>query len=144
MKKQTIILWGSVSFVLVLSAGYWTIIRFFFNGDYEKSGQFGDTFGALNALFTGLAFVVVLATLIQQSRQIEETKRDVEDERRLRLKLDLFERRFRVYQATVDFIRNVMDLSSDNIGQEQMVHFEAARSKAFFLFAGDTQPSQSP
>ena len=93
---------------------------------------------ALNTLFTGLAFVVILATLIQQSRQIEETKRDVEDDRRLRLMLDLYERRFRVYQATVDFIRNVMALKADNLSQEQMVDFEAARSEAFFLFAGDT------
>jgi len=134
-KKHITIL--CVSVVLVLWAAYWPITRFFFNGDFGKSGQFGDTFGALNALFTGLAFVVVLATLFQQSRQLEENKQDVKDDRRLRLKLDLYERRFRVYQATVDFIRNVLDLSSDNISQEQMVSFETARNEASFLFAED-------
>ena len=79
----------------------------------------------------------MLVTLVQQSYQIEETKRDVEDGRRLRVMLDLFERRFRVYQATIDFIGNVMDLSHDNISQEEIVHFDVARNEASFLFAGD-------
>lgn len=75
---------------------------------------------------------MVLATLIQQSQQIEETKRDVEDERRFRLKLNLYEKRFLVYQATVAFISNVIfDLSSDSINQEQMARFDTAATKLF-------------
>ncbi len=41
--------------------------------------------------------------------------------------------------ANIDFIGNVIgNLSSDGTSQEQMVLFDAARSEAFFLFAGDT------
>ncbi len=77
----------SVAWVCTLILTVWTlylvVVGCVFQWDWGKSGQFGDTFGALNTLFTGLAFVVVLATLIQQSRQITETKRDVEEERLL-------------------------------------------------------------
>lgn len=48
----------------------------------DKRGQFGDTFGALNTLFTGWAFVAVLATLFHQSRQIDEARQDIEDQRK--------------------------------------------------------------
>jgi len=137
MKKNSIIKWCLL--VFIVWAAYWIVVRCSFNGDIGKSGQFGDTFGALNTLFTGLAFVVVLATLIQQSQQIQETKRDAEDDRRLRLMLNLYDKRFRVYQATIAFISNItFDLSSDGIGQEEMARFDTARDEAFFLFAGET------
>jgi hypothetical protein len=45
--------------------------------------QFGETFGALNTLFTGWAFIVVLATLILQAKQIKETQRNLEEEHQL-------------------------------------------------------------
>jgi len=49
---------------------YLPVVGHHFDWQWDKSGQFGDSFGALNTLFTGCAFVVVLATLIQQSAQI--------------------------------------------------------------------------
>ena len=69
--------------VLIVWVLFLLVVPYLFQWDWDKSGRFGDTFGALNALFTGLAFVVLLATLIQQSRKIDETKRDVEGERQL-------------------------------------------------------------
>ena len=69
--------------VLIVWVLYLLVVPYLFQWDWDESGRFGDTFGALNALFTGLAFVVLLATLIQQSRKIDETKRDVEGERQL-------------------------------------------------------------
>jgi uncharacterized protein YlxW (UPF0749 family) len=68
---------------LILWTLYLFVVGFFFKRDWLASGQFGDTFGALNTLFTGWAFVVVLATLILQSRQIAETKHDLQEERQL-------------------------------------------------------------
>src|SRR5437899_1755976 len=94
--------------VLFLWIAYWAISRYVFEGDLAKSGQFGDTFGAINALFTGWAFVVVLATLIQQSHQIEQIKRDSQEGREFRLRLDLYERRFRIFRVVSDFIGSVM------------------------------------
>lgn len=42
----------------------------------EVFGQWGDAFGALNALFSALAFVAVLYTLHQQQKQIDEAATD--------------------------------------------------------------------
>ncbi|WP_378947702.1 putative phage abortive infection protein [Mesorhizobium sp. ANAO-SY3R2] len=44
--------------------------------DPEVAGQWGDTFGALNALMSTLAFAAVFFTLRLQQRQIDEAQRD--------------------------------------------------------------------
>lgn len=44
--------------------------------DAETVGQWGDTFGALNALMSTLAFCAVFYTIRLQQRQIDETQRD--------------------------------------------------------------------
>ncbi|MGA2868940.1 MAG: hypothetical protein ABSF34_07255 [Verrucomicrobiota bacterium] len=54
-----------------------------------------------------------------------------------KLQLDRYEKRFRIYNATTDFISAVAWNVSGNIGQEQVVKFDIARSEAYFLFAGD-------
>lgn len=41
-----------------------------------EAGQFGDKFGALNTLFTGLALVGLVATLVHQHQQVEGLKSD--------------------------------------------------------------------
>jgi len=61
--------------VLLLYAGYlggllyktWPISSY----SMDKAGVFGDSFGALNALFSGLAFAAVLLTLFFQQKQIQ-------------------------------------------------------------------------
>jgi hypothetical protein len=138
MKKCNVLAFCLAVFVVWFA--YWIIIMTgVFKGDFQRSGQFGDSFGGLNTLFTGLAFVVVLATLFQQGHQIEETKRDIDDGRRFRLKLDLFDRRYRVYEATVNFVGTVIgDLKTEGIDQNTMTRFDSARSEAYFLFAEET------
>jgi len=42
----------------------------------ERRGQFGDMFGSINALFSGLALAGVVCALLVQSREIREQKRD--------------------------------------------------------------------
>ena len=56
--------------------------------DWQTRGQFGDTFGALNTLFTGWAFVGVLFTLFQQSREIEEGREKIEEQRAIQKKTE--------------------------------------------------------
>ena len=48
----------------------WALSFFlFFIGNWEKRGQFGDMFGAVNALFSGLAFAGLIITLILQRNE---------------------------------------------------------------------------
>lgn len=139
MKKFNLLIFCLLVLVVVAWLAYGKImVTGVFNGDFQKSGQFGDTFGALNTLFTGLAFVVILATLIQQFHQLKQTKQDIEDDRRWRWKLDFFARRYCVYEAAVEFIGTVIgDLSTEGISQDTITRFDSARSQAYFLFAGE-------
>jgi len=133
MKTKTLLLLGLA--IVLVWLGYWIGMGLYFRWEWGKSGTLGDTFGALNTLFTGLALAGVVATLIQQSDQTRQTKQELEEERKFRLRLDLFGRRFGVYVAVREFIG---DVSFGNIGQQQFVRLDVAREEAFFLFAGDS------
>ena len=74
--------------VLVVWGIYLAAVHCGVGFDWASSGQFGDTFGGLNALFTGWAFVVVVATLFQQSRQIEEARSDIKEQRLIQEKTE--------------------------------------------------------
>jgi hypothetical protein len=79
-------------FLLVLSvvaalwwAGWWLIDnRVDFGKDVEDinaaRGQFGDKFGAINALFAGFAFAGIIFTILLQSRELKQTKAMLEDQ----------------------------------------------------------------
>jgi len=60
-------------FVACIWLAYWDwIIRCIFEKDsWATRGQFGDMFGALNALFSGLAFAGIIYTIRQQSEDLE-------------------------------------------------------------------------
>lgn len=45
-----------------------------------REGVFGDSFGTINALFSGLAFSGVLITLLFQRRDLSETRRQINDQ----------------------------------------------------------------
>lgn len=62
------------------AAVYWTWNEWFYfkeEIDYDKAGQIGDKFGALNTLFTGLAFVGLLATFIHERQKVAEADDDL-------------------------------------------------------------------
>lgn len=45
----------------------------------EKIGQFGDSFGILNALFSGIAFAAIVIALLLQHADLKATLREVHD-----------------------------------------------------------------
>lgn len=49
------------------------IVNYFFS-DWTKSGTFGDTFGALNALFSGLALAGVIVTILIQRTELKNQR----------------------------------------------------------------------
>jgi hypothetical protein len=57
-------LWGGTIWIMLCAFSNW-----------QDRGQSGDMFGAVNALFTGLAFAGVIVTLHMQMRQLEEMRR---------------------------------------------------------------------
>jgi len=59
-----------VLIVFLIWSGSYLYIRSLHN-DLSESGQVGDTFGAVNALFSGLAFAGVVYTLLIQQREVK-------------------------------------------------------------------------
>ncbi|MCD4759065.1 MAG: putative phage abortive infection protein [Arcobacteraceae bacterium] len=43
----------------------------------EKAGQFGDSFGVLNSLFSGLAFIALVITIYLQQQDMRDSKKEV-------------------------------------------------------------------
>ena len=53
-----------------------------------------------------------------------------------KVRFDLYEKRFRIYEAVLAFISEVV---ADSVGQNQVIAFDVARNEAFFLFAADRE-----
>jgi len=59
-----------VGVVLVLWASAPLLVAHLYNAMHER-GQFGDLFGSINSLFSGLAFAGLFYTIYLQSRQLQ-------------------------------------------------------------------------
>ena len=70
MKKEKIIsLKKLMLFIILLWIVSTLIVKMFF-GDWSKSGSFGDTFGAINSLFSGLALAGIIYTIYLQKTEL--------------------------------------------------------------------------
>ena len=47
----------------------------------EKAGQIGDSAGLLNSLFSGLAFLGVIVTIILQSKELKQTTTELKNQK---------------------------------------------------------------
>lgn len=64
----------------IIAIGFPFLVNYFF-GDWAKSGTFGDTFGALNALFSGLAFAGVIVTILIQRNELNNQRIELQLQR---------------------------------------------------------------
>ena len=65
-----ILLWLFIPFIVVgIYFGYWVIIQHFIP-DLTDRGLFGDSFGGLNSLFSGVALIGIIFTLFLQRKQL--------------------------------------------------------------------------
>ena len=84
-------LWPWVTIIFVAQFAYWYFVikHFHSSGDsnqnWANAGTFGDLFGGLTCLFSGLAFAGLIVTIRQQSRELrlqideqERTRREFE------------------------------------------------------------------
>lgn len=92
MKKRTVILIG------IGAAALWTVWalapfwlpEFALRWKGEAAGQWGDTFGALNAAFAAAAFIAVLRTIRMQAEEIADQQEQIDKQNR-RLEISEFE-----------------------------------------------------
>lgn len=68
--------------ILLLWSTYPLVLKFVLkNNDWGSLGTFGDTYGALNTLFSGLAFAVLILSLFLQRKELEAQRIELEAQR---------------------------------------------------------------
>ncbi len=75
------ILFGVGLAILGLWLGSYFFIQWWQVADLAHSGQVGDTFGAVNALFSGLAFAGVIYAILLQKQELQLQRRELEETR---------------------------------------------------------------
>lgn len=99
MQLRWIYFWS----VAVLALWGATHLLWLFGLDSARSGQYGDAFGAVNSLFSGLGFVGVLVALGLQRQQLRETQREVHASSQIQQKTaDLLARQVAAQQIVND------------------------------------------
>ena len=67
--------------VIIFLWGMSIIVLFWLFPDIGVRGQFGDTFGAVNALFAGLAFAGIIFAIILQKKELELQRQELKETR---------------------------------------------------------------
>lgn len=70
----------SVGVIGLFAFSWWWIDKTF--TDSAEQGQFGDQFGAVNALFSGLAFAGLIFTIILQKKELSLQREELSDTRK--------------------------------------------------------------
>lgn len=70
----------AVVFVLAIPIVSSALMMYFFS-NWETRGQFGDMFGAVNTIFSGLAFAGLIYAITLQSEELELQRRELESTR---------------------------------------------------------------
>lgn len=77
--------WYFIVFILVLVLGMWFSYPFwsyfykdyFYNTEFSEMGVFGDSYGALNTLFSALAFTGIIASIYFQREELKATREEL-------------------------------------------------------------------
>ncbi len=64
-------------FVVVTIWGLSAVLIMVFLSEWSDRGTFGDLFGAVNALFSALAFAVLIYTIILQREEIKQNRAEI-------------------------------------------------------------------
>lgn len=75
--KTKAIFWTAVCIVIIVCVAYFLVFYFVVHVNMEKRGQFGDMFGFIGALFSGLAFAGLIVTMLQQREDLQNQKDEI-------------------------------------------------------------------
>ena len=109
-----IVVWALTLFLLLLP-------------ESEKRGQFGDMFGAVNALFSGFAFAGLIITLILQKKELGLQRDELEETRKeLKNQREEFEKENEtlIYQRFENLFYNMLNLQQEIVAGLRYEYFE--------------------
>lgn len=119
--------------VFGLWLAYYTILRARYT-TLEQRGLFGDSFGALNSLLTGLTLVAIVLTIRQTMESLEEmsrTRLQSADDAAKNARLAAFGNLISAIQTLMTYYENEItsrtsDIQSQNISSDEQTKFRAA------------------
>jgi hypothetical protein len=135
------------SFVIFLWLANWAMTSLFIKNSQDR-GLFGDSFGSVNAFFTGMAFVGLIATMLLQQKELKLQRRELKLQRQEvagtreelsgqkaqmekqneQIQLQIFENTFfNMLKVLNDFIQEISgpfrkDAGSPRRGRDQLSH----------------------
>ena len=121
-KKMRLFPWLIFLGVISIYIVYWYIICI--SGWFPSldKGQFGDMFGAVNALFAGLAFAGVIWAIILQKEELELQRKELK-ETRTELQKQSFESSFfQLLGFYKEIVNSVKGQTSQHSGREYFAH----------------------
>lgn len=80
--------WSLFLKAALLVLGIWSASAlglYAFTEDYSKSGTFGDSFGVLNTLFSGLAFAGIIVSIKMQNDEMREQRKELQKQKKIAL-----------------------------------------------------------
>jgi hypothetical protein len=92
--------------VVVVLVVYWILVMELLGPQMDVRGQFGDLFGGVTALFTGLAFAGLIYTILLQSNELELQRAE------LRLNREAVERSADAQSEQVERLEKAAELSA--------------------------------
>lgn len=96
-----------IALAIIVLIVLYPIVLHFIQPKWDTAGQFGDSYGALNSLFSGLAFVGVIVTIALQREDAIETRNEVRTERIINIiyhQLPLMEDAIAAFSISLDGI----------------------------------------
>ena len=117
MKQKSIIIY--IIIVLVL----WVVVTSIINYFFDNAGTFGDSFGAINSLFTGLAFALLIYTSQMQKKELELQRKELKLQRE-ELQLTRFE-----LKKSAEAQQHLVKLSEQQLTLQKKVQWLQMRPK---------------
>lgn len=117
---RLVVLVGMVPFLMILS----TLGSSLFIGNFTEAGQFGDSFGVTNSLFSGLAFIGLVVAIHLQREDIKKQSDQLELQRE-----ELVLTRKELRRAAV-----AQEESREAVARQSLLQAKAAHLQAMGLY----------
>lgn len=113
-----------IAVVLVVQFGMWWLITTFKMEASPQLGQFGDMFGAINTLFSGLAFAGIIYTILLQRNELSLQRKELRDTRvELQLTREAHQKNCEIMDQQLNAIKETASLEHARYRIAVLPHF---------------------
>lgn len=131
-------LWFLVPIGIVISYGIMLIIITLPISEFSisKAGQFGDSFGVLNSMFSGFAFISLVITIYLQQKEMTDTKQEMFKQNFENTFFKLFDQYNNqlVLLKMEDTIDKIVFTQDYNLGRELVSNYSGLLKNYFMFF----------